>query len=278
MNTTVTLPSFLNPYKFDDLIRVGRDNDGGYVIREIDVIETKNLISFGLCFDFSFEKNFLNKNKLINIHTFDGSVGFKYYIKKLKYRIKFLLLRPNKKNLIRVLEVIRLLYDFSLFYKFNLFKNIKHTEKFVSSDISQFRDFKKYYGYKPKIIQFQDIFTKNLRKVFLSIDIEGGEYDLLEEINSYSKNLTGLIIEFHDVDKNLKRIESFLKKCELLLIHTHINNFGPIKNGIPSVIELSFSRNIENIEFGLLKLVDKLPINLDQPNNENCIDYKVIFS
>ena len=38
----------------------------------------------------------------------------------------------------------------------------------------------------------------------INIDIEGGEYELLDEISSYSKNLTGLNIEFHNVQDNLE--------------------------------------------------------------------------
>jgi hypothetical protein len=277
LNNSIILPNFLNPYKFDDLIRIGKANDGGYVVRSQDIADTKNLISLGISFDFSFEEEFIKKNKKINISTYDGSVGFKYYFKKCKYRTKSFMLRPSKKNFFNAIDGMKSFLEFAIFFKFNLFSRIKHIEKFVTSDKAVFKDFEESYGYKPKSIKFIDIISKNMNSVFLSIDIEGGEYDLLDQICKYSNNLTGLNIEFHNVQENLEKIETFVKNCNLLLIHTHINNFGPIIKGIPSVVELSFSRNLEKNKQGNSRLTNYLPIDLDQPNNTNGVDYLVTF-
>ena len=277
MKNLVVLPNFLNPYKDTNLIRLGKNNDGGYIVNAIDVKNTKNLVSLGISFDYSFEEDFLKMNNKTNVRTYDGSVGFKYYRKKCKNRIKNFLLKPNMKTFMNVIEGFNLFLQFSIFFKFNLFRKIVHTEKFVTSDTSSFKDFEKGYGYEPKFIDFNDIISHKLNSVFLSIDVEGSEYELLEDICDFSKNLTGLNIEFHNVQDNLVKIKSFIKKLDLLLVHTHINNFGHIVNGIPSVIELSFSSNSEIDRFSNHKLTNKLPINLDKPNNPNGIDYLVTF-
>ena len=277
MENLVVLPNFLNPYAVKNLIRLGKNNDGGYIVNPIDVENTKNLISLGISFDYSFEEDFLKMNNKTNIRTYDGSVGFKYYRKKCKYRIKNFLLKPNLKTFMNVIDGLNLLLKFSIFFKFNLFKKIIHTEKFVTSDRSSFKDFPKGYGYEPKFIEFKDIISQNLNSTFLSIDIEGGEYELLEDICSFSKNLVGLNIEFHNVQDNLEKIESFIKRFNLMLIHTHINNFGQIVKGIPSVLELTFSRHSEIDSFSNNKPISKLPIKLDQPNNADGIDYRITF-
>ena len=277
MKNLVVLPNFLNPYKDTNLIRLGKNNDGGYIVNAIDVKNTKNLVSLGISFDYSFEEDFLKMNNKTNVRTYDGSVGFKYYRKKCKNRIKNFLLKPNMKTFMNVIEGFNLFLQFSIFFKFNLFRKIVHTEKFVTSDPSSFKDFEKGYGYEPKFIEFNNIISHKLNSVFLSIDIEGGEYELLEDICGFSKNLIGLNIEFHNVQDNLVKIKSFIKKFDLLLIHTHINNFGPIVNGIPSVIELSFTSNSGFDRFSNHKLANKLPINLDQPNNPEGLDYLVTF-
>ena len=81
---------------------------------------------------------------------------------------------------------------------------------------------------------------KNLENIFLKIDIEGDEYQILNHIKRNSKNLIFLIIEFHDVHKNLKKIEKFLKKFDLKIIHIHANNFeGTSRDNMPKVLELS---------------------------------------
>ena len=277
MENTIVLPNFLNPHEVKNLIRLGNDNDGGYIVNTKDVNNTKNFISLGVSFDYSFEEDFLKMNNKTKIRTYDGSVGFKYYRKKCKYRMKIFLLKPNKKTFVNFIDGLNTFLKFSIFFKFNLFTKVVHTEKFVTSDTSNFKNFEKNYDYKPEFIEFKDIVSNELNSVFLSIDIEGGEYELLQDICGFSKNLIGLNIEFHNVQDNLQKIKSFIKKFDLLLVHTHINNFGPIVNGIPSVIELSFSRNSEIDRFSNYKLKNKLPINLDQPNNTDGIDYLVTF-
>ena len=277
MENLVVLPNFLNPYKVKNLIRLGKNNDGGYIVNAIDVNNTKNLISLGISFDYSFEEDFLKMNNKTNVRTFDGSVGFKYYRKKCKTKIKNFLLKPSMKTLRNVIEGLNLLLKFSIFFKFNLFRKIVHTEKFVTKDTTSFKGFEKGYGYEPKFIEFNNIISHKLNSVFLSIDIEGGEYELLEDICGFNKNLIGLNIEFHNVQDNLVKIKSFIKKFDLLLVHTHINNFGPIVNGIPSVIELSFTSNSGFDRFSNHNLTNELPISLDQPNNPDGIDYLVSF-
>lgn len=277
MTDSIVLPSWLNPLKFQDLVRLGNANDGGYILRKQDIKDTENLISLGISFDWSFEKEFKKQNKKIKVNTYDGSVGFKYFRKNCKLRLKRFLLNPNIKNFDKLTIRLKLFLNFCIFFKLNLFNKIKHFEKFVASDLSKFKNFEKLYGYKPKLIGIKEILLKELDNVFLSIDIEGEEYNLLEEISEYDENLVGLNIEFHDVDKNIDKIEEFIKNFNLILIHTHINNFGPIVKNIPSVVELSFSRNINNSSINNYILTDHLPIGLDQPNKINGPDYSVTF-
>ena len=75
--------------------------------------------------------------------------------------------------------------------------------------------------------------------------------------------LSGLVIEFHDVDLNKDKIIDFSNKLNLELVHIHPNNFGGVdsKNN-PLVLEISYSKNP-------IKIGDtpKLPNVLDRPND-----------
>ena len=53
------LPKIFKPLNEYDLIRLGKDNDGGYLVEKESLAEAKSLISFGIAFDWSFEKHFL---------------------------------------------------------------------------------------------------------------------------------------------------------------------------------------------------------------------------
>ena len=97
--------------------------------------------------------------------------------------------------------------------------------------------------------------------IFLKVDIEGYEYQILDEIIACSDSLSGLVIEFHAVSENREKIEKFLDQISLKLIHIHPNNNRLDEEGDPKAIELSFSKSPK-------KLGDQFicPHMLDQDN------------
>ena len=56
------LSILLKPKHTYDLIRLGQDNDGGYIVEKQSTKKSKNLVSFGLADDWSFEKDFKKFN------------------------------------------------------------------------------------------------------------------------------------------------------------------------------------------------------------------------
>ena len=89
-----------------------------------------------------------------------------------------------------------------------------------------------------------------------------------------------MIVEFHDIHKNLNKIEDFITKSkELKLIHIHGNNFaGSDKDGNPNVIELTFT-NINKNELTLVKTNKSFPINgLDYKNTHRKQDFLLRFN
>jgi len=126
-----------------------------------------------------------------------------------------------------------------------------------------------------KNIKFQEIISKtNFNKnIFIKIDIEGSEYRVLDEIIEYQNHIEGLVIEFHQVDLNIDRINKFIKTTDLCLIHIHPNNYADLGlNNIPTSLEISFSRSPIKIS----EEVD-LPNQLDQPNNPEMTDINLNF-
>ena len=272
----IELPDFLKPYYINDLIRIGSDHDGGYLISLRDLLKSKHLISFGISFDWSFEKEFKEKNKRIIIKTFDGSVGFKYYRKNLVARLKKFLFKLEKKSFIDFTERLKLVLSFSIFFRFNMFTNkIHHNEKFVSMPLKKiFNDnFIKNYGYHPETIEIKDVFDNLMVDTFISIDIEGSEYDILQDLINSGNLFSGAVIEFHNVNQNLNTIEKFIKEFKLNLVHLHVNNFGELVGNIPSVIELTFSKYSVKDD----RKVSDLPNILDQENNSNGPIYEITF-
>jgi hypothetical protein len=60
--------------------------------------------------------------------------------------------------------------------------------------------------------------------VFLKIDLEGSEYRILDDILMHQDKISGLVIEFHNVDLHKDLISNFIKKFSLSLSHMHGQN------------------------------------------------------
>ena len=60
--------NFLKPIRTSNLIRLGRNLDGGYVVDFEIVKKCNTLITFGLGPDWSFELDYIKKNKEITIY------------------------------------------------------------------------------------------------------------------------------------------------------------------------------------------------------------------
>ena len=245
-------------------IRLGKNYDGGYVVSKKAVLNSKNLISFGVYDDWSFESDFIKNNNKINIFLFDGTINFvfwiKYLVKSLYYFIK------------KIYSFKKLISNFLQFIKFPFFI-LKSNVKFYGKNItrnSKKINLKKYSSISQIIEKFY------LKNIFFKIDIEKNEYPILNELIKFDDRIECLVIEFHDVNKNLKKILHFIKNFKLKLIHIHINNYGPVNaSGLPSVIEFTFVKK----DYCKNNYKDlKLPIkNLDFPNNPDSRDKKILF-
>ena len=257
------LPKFLKPLhiKLTNLIRIGPKTDGGYVIDKRAINKTKILITCGLNDDWEFEKSFLQKKPNTKIIAFDHTVDQDFWLKRFKKDIlHFLLLKKLRMG--KILDIFKFI-NYRVFFT----KNKQHyIKKIVSID----RNNKEITI--PKIL-------KNFENVFLKVDIEGDEYKILNDIKKNSKKIIFLIIEFHNLQKNLSKIKKFLKKLDLKIIHIHANNYGGVdKHNNPKVIELSLI-NTRKIKIKNTFSKRKYPIiNLDYKNFKRRDDIKIEFN
>ena len=229
------------------LERIGKENDGGYLINSEAILKSDYLLSFGIFDDWSFEKNFIKYNKSAKIFCYDDVISF-----------NFIFIRSIKKI---ILDLIKLKFS-------NIFRNL-----YTILDYIFINNKIKFYKKKITTGDIQEI-IKNLDKVFLKVDIEGNEYDILEDILKVQNKMSALIIEFHDIDKNRAVIENFIQRLELNLTHIHPNNYGKLdKNNDPIIIELSFEKYPKILDGNV-----KLPNILDQKNNPKKNDIFIKFN
>tara|TARA_Y100000590_G_scaffold469349_1_gene656428 strand:+ start:8749 stop:9519 length:771 start_codon:yes stop_codon:yes gene_type:complete len=252
------IPEDFKPKFQYDLIRLGKDNDGGYLVEKNSVINSDILISAGISWDFSFEKDYINLNNK-SVSCYDHTINFTHYI--VTWILIFLL---------RIVKFSKFKKIYSAYL--NILKPIKLNSFFNKKNVNYFK-----YGVglkNEKILTMEEIFKQHsqFNKIFLKIDIEGDEYRLLESIVNNSKKLIGLVIEFHNFDLNIEKIKNFIKKFDCELVHIHPNNSGPLgENSIPTIVEFVFAKLPKRM--GSRK---KIKHDLDQPNikNKNDIEFE----
>lgn len=263
MNKRVDLKVF-NPYKADGLKRIGNPNDGGYVIHFPSLQYIDCLVNYGVGYNVEFEKEF---NKITNkpVYAFDPTMKkLKFFIQKIKNGEYLNTLKQFIKLLLWVLQE----------------KNLKKYKiHFIEEGLSADNNHSfKTFGYHLSKYKLQN------KKIFLKIDIEGAEYDVLSGNDFYDNlnNVVQLAMEFHYAGQNIEKISEIINNLAKThtLIHIHGNNNGGTfaLNGkqVPEVIEVAFLHN-SFLPDKTLSTLD-YPVNgLDYPCNRHREDIKLDF-
>lgn len=266
MQVNITVPkdlSCIQPLIIEDLVRVGGECDGGYVIPLRNIALTDYLISCGINDDWSFEEQFLLLNPNIYIHAYDHTISQQIFKKNIVKSIRRFLRGCGSLSLI-----------------FNKIKLEKKYNKFFKPPVTHYKE----RVYFPAVLSDDADFKKIFNRVppnksaFIKIDIEGGEYRVVDDLLDKIEHINGLVIEFHDVGVlRATFIESIVKlKRHFYIVHIHINNAGGLwVDGFPDALEITFSKKDLVVESALRTV---LPIeNLDAPNIPGNCDYRLCF-
>jgi len=247
--------------KKKNLLRLGPDRDGGYILDKRIINKINLIITCGLNDDWEFEKHFIKIKPKTKLIAYDHTVNNDFWLKRLlKDTINFFLLKK-----IRIWKIISI-FKFLDYYFF-------------------FKDRNKHYKLKVgnKNIPNKEINLKNILKkkneVLLKIDIEGGEYLILDDICKNFNKINCLIIEFHNIKKNLEKIKKFIKKIKnLKIIHIHGNNIQNLdRYGYPYGLEITFI-NDKKVNLSKRKNLSKYPIKgIDFPNVRRNKDIDLFF-
>lgn len=247
------------PFNYDKLVRRGATNDGGYLIPED--ISANFLISLGLGDDWKFELDLVKNKHVSKFIVFDHTVTLlNLFILTLNRKRKF------KASIYREIVLIRYFRDFTFLKK-------QHVKRKITEygSIKNFREINLNEIFKEFVIDRE--FT-----IILKIDIEGSEFDIIEQVVEFSSQIRVLIIEFHDILEQKDKFKASLQllKSKFSLIHTHMNNYGEINEfSIPNVCEFTFVNHDIYVEQGK---VSGLPrVGLDSPSNPGRFDQEIFF-
>jgi len=247
----------VRPVLYQRLIRIGRNNDGGYTVPEDLMKKVSTLISYGYGNDFSFERDFLKLNTSASVVLFDNqaslpNITLEFFTSVMQRIFKAASYHHPKKNLRNLSTFIQLIYT----------PRLKYNKRKVVALGAVGRN---------EIVVDQTL--PRDKKFALKIDIEGAEYACLKEIFKARNLPLVLVVEFHEISKHqedFRELLSFLKS-KFLLVNTHFNNFGQVLGGIPQIIEMTF---IARLDIGNdFVPSSRIPSTIDQVN---CVRKKEI--
>lgn len=224
---------YLAPVKVLDLVRMGKDHDGGYIISDRSVGTADGMLSFGVNDDWSFDQHWQTRKPQDKIHAYDGTVS------------------PTKMS-----DALQRSYQ-------QFFGGpAEHFPVNVASTTGLGQ------------ASFDDAMIRmNRDRVFIKMDIEGGEWQLTDAILGHSNHITGMVIEFHTTDRLrelfLRTIARYQEQFHV--IHIHPNTSCPLAlDHFPTVIEISFlNRDLWSVTE--IRYECHLP-DLDQSNVPNTDD------
>jgi len=256
---------FLKPEFANDLIHLGDKSDGGYTVSKNSIRFTSNLVSYGLGDNFSFEKDFqllsLQMNHILNIDIYDYSVG-----------------KPTFKKLIKMI-IRKILQPETIWFDKYLLWIGKYRHFFNTTNARHHQ--RRIVGFAKKPLDLSAIDTlptSDLKDTFLKVDIEGGEYEVLESLQGHFDRFTGMVVEFHDVGNNFQKFREIILQISKLqdVVYVHVNNYGAVPTtGIPDVLEISFVR--KNLNQNKVFTISEQISNLNFPNCLTSPTYKLIW-
>ena len=259
---------FLLPFECD-LVRLGSSGDGGYVVPLNALDNSNSLISLGIASEWSFDSDFLQRRKGLRylacdrgsgilVHGFSAVRGFlrnplgHYHSAVASMRVAFRFIR-----LVPPIALKRQRY---------------FARKWVRASVQDKR--------RDTTISELLSVLKSDRSIFVKMDIEGGEYEVLPQIMRIERDrpgtFIGLCVEFHDVadrEADFKRVVEEIQSV-FAIAHIHVNNCVSVVADFPSVIELSFAAR-EMV--GLGRVTNFPRRDLDFPNDALLPDVSLTF-
>lgn len=265
--------TILRPVECPNLVRLGPQRDGGYVVPVDHVTRCRLLISLGLSDDWSFDRDFLARNSSARVVGVDHTVGPLWFIRRiLLYSWKLILhsVTGNREKRAKYSVKLKNAADYFSFFGG---RNV-HLKKRISTGGGQ------------SDITLGSIFTSNptdgeTPDVFLKMDIEGAEYEMVNDIIDNSRRISCIAAELHDLDTRTEEFNRFIRLLtrDFYVVHIHGNNGAAFdrSSNFPSVIEMTLVNKSDFSEEPKLSKDAYPKAGIDYPNNPGAPDYELSF-
>lgn len=262
----------LRPIEYPDLIRLGNNKDGGYVVPEPQVHSSSYLISLGISDDWSFEQAFLKKNPEARLLGFDHSIGPRLlgirFLKSLPQAIFRFMILDWKKGQRFAGRAIRALKYFLFFTgeRIHIRKKVSDVDNEHKTSINGI---------------IRSLHLSEDQTVFLKMDIEGSEYRTITDIIKNENKITCIAAEFHYLNTQTDIFNEAIARLlnHYHIVHIHGNNGGiyDAHQDFPETVEITFLHKTA-LNHPPAPSTRRYPVSgLDFPNDSKKPDYELRF-
>lgn len=252
--------AWLRPFHHGNMVRLGSDCDGGYVVPQDKISEIDGVLSFGIDQNWTFEAYLRSIRPEITLHAYDHTIHERQFYRDA--RTAWLRLFGLRGSWRQVQEKAQKLKSF----RKTFFGGACHFREKISDRVSG-------SGQADLSTAFQRMGA--CRNILMKMDIEGDEYRVLPDLILHARKIAVLVIEFHDTSVYRLTFRSCILalRNHFYLAHLHANNAGGLaKDGLPELLELTFVRGRPRSK----QKIQSLPIQgLDQPNLPTRSDFKL---
>ena len=266
---TAVLPDWLRPEPSPGpMTRAGRDGDGGYVLPAAEMRDCDALLSLGVNDDWSFEQAF-HAVRPRPVDAYDPTVsrvGFLLRALTTLLVAPIALLRRPRPLVRRIAREWGVFFSHVRFFR----GAVRHRRLWVSAQPGP-----------GQVTLAEGLRAGDLAacsRILVKMDIEGAEYAALAALPPAEWSRVGaLLVEFHDVHLRLPGIRALARLLapDFAVRHVHPNNCSPVRDGVPAVIEVTWSRRTPSDP---RTPPPELPLaGLDQPNTAHAPDIRIRF-
>lgn len=196
------------PRIIQDPIRIGCASDGGYIVPRMVLDHCDDLLSFGLGENWSFDREWKKIKPGSKIHMYDGTVSIN-----------------NMKDYLQAQY-----QDF-----FGTSTTVFHYQENIGKK-----------AIDPTQTEFATTIQRLASKrIFLKMDIEGGEFQILDDILSHRDIIPAMAVEIHFANYHRENFKQTIERLKEYyeLVHTHGNNHTVLgTDGSCDCFEFTFVR------------------------------------
>lgn len=241
-----------------DLVRLGRPGDGGYAV-PADLLRTcDGVIGLGVRDDWTFEHAAASRmQRCRGVHLYDPTTTMRWLTGRSLRVLPKVLAHTITMDRARLSEDLHRLVAPARYLMFPV-RSTHHDREWAGERVGT-----------PLRTIIERMKSEGASNILLKFDIEGGEYQLLEDPATWAPDVAMLVAEFHDLEPDPSAFHSLLRLINQFFtpVHIHGNSgAGQLACGFPRVPEITFVRN-NLLPSDVRRSAQKYPVpGLDQGN------------